>query len=426
MRYVAAVVMLLLAAAAFLSPAPVPEEHGPTPGTEVPPVSICPVVSVGERTTTVSVLSSVNGVGRMSTFAAGEETGAFEFRTGGSGSVTFAAADAGAVGVSGGLIEMPSSATASGVLITGESARFAESCADIPTGQSFLSGGSTASGSQFEVQLLNPYAGEAVVDLTVTSDAGIESDESFDAVIVPALSTITLDMGEIIPGREDISVNVEVTSGSALAVARQTIEGRGAMWRAVEPAQDWWLPIPEGGATKLLLLSNPSGSEVEYQVDYYGSGGLEESFESGVIQPRTNYEVDLAAISETTAGIRVITTAPLVPTLWMSSAEGLAITTGSAVDAPVWLLPGASAPPGGAGAVVILNTGIEDVSLDVRSLLEASITRNFTLPSEGVLDVSLVAADGYRVEASGPIVALWTSRFEGTSTAAIGIPLEDG
>ncbi|HEX6220657.1 MAG TPA: DUF5719 family protein, partial [Acidimicrobiia bacterium] len=285
MRYVAALVMIALAGAAMLLPTTEAAEPGPNPATESPPISTCPLVAGSGRSTEIAVLSSVNGQGRVSSFSSGEETGSLDFRTGSSGSVTIDAAEAGAVGTSAGLVEMPSATTAAGVLTLGETARSAESCADIPTGQAFLSGGSTAGGVAFEIQLLNPYAGEASAQLTVTTDAGIESDERFDAVRVPALSTVTLNMTEIIPGREEISVNVEITSGSALAVGRQTIEGRTALWRAVEPAQNWWLPIPEGGATKQLLLATPTNSEVEYQIDYYGTDGFQEAFEAGVISP---------------------------------------------------------------------------------------------------------------------------------------------
>jgi hypothetical protein len=311
-------------------------------------------------------------------------------------------------------------------LTLGETARSAETCADIPTGESFLAGGSTASGADFDVQLLNPYAGEATVELTVTTDAGIESDDRFDAIRVPPLSTVTVPMGGVIPGRAEISVDVEVISGSALAVGRQTIDGRVALWRAVEPAQDWWLPIPEGGGTKQLILATPASTDIQYQIDYYGAEGLEEGFESGVVPARGRHRVGLANISEQTAGVRIISTGPLVPTLWVNTSASLAMTTASPVDASAWLLPGAHSPPGGMGTAVILNSGIEDITVDVITLQDTALTRGFDLPADGVLEVDLVDADGYRVEASGPIVVMWTSQLGGDGTAAIGIPIQDG
>ncbi len=430
MRYVAAVVMLGLGAASLILPATEEAGYGPEPGTLVPPVSICPVVEAAERTTDIAVLSSINGPGRISTFSAGSETGSLDFRTGGSGSVVVSAAEAGGIGVSGALIEMPSETTASAVLTSGPDSRAAETCAEIPAGESFISGGSTASGARFVVELLNPYAGEAVLDLTVTSDAGIESDDRFDSVIVPPLSTLSVSISDIIPGREDISVYIETLRGSALAVGRQDLEGESSVWRAVAPGQDWWLPVPEGVGSKQLLISTPSNAPIDYQVDLYGLAGdvesYQESFVSGSLEARSLTQIDLTAISPDAVGVRVIGTGPLVATLWMEDEQGVATTTASPVDAPTWLLPGASTPPGGSGSLVVLNSGVDDVTVSVRSLQEISLTRDFDLQAERVLTVPLVAADGYRVESTGPVVVLWTSEIGEARTLAGGIPIQDG
>lgn len=426
MRYAVVVVMFALGVSAALVPTPAPAEPDPVPATEPPPVAICPIVEAGDRRTNVSVLSSVNGQGRLSSFAAGAEIGVLEFRTGATGAVTVPAADADAVGTTGGLVEMPSETTAAGVVISGPGSREAEACADAPTAQSFISGGSTVTDSFFEIQLINPYAGEATVDLTVTSDAGIESSDRFNGVIVPALSVITLDLTQIIPGRESISAAIETTRGSVVAFGRQTTNGESAVWRAVAPAQDWWLPVPPGEPTKRMLIASPEGTEVEYQVDLYGPDGFVEGHATGVITPRGRVLVPLADITTGAAGVRVIATGPVVASLWMDSPAGMAATTASPVDAPVWLMPGASGPPGGSSALVILNSGIESVTVSVRSLADSSIVRNLEVDAEGVLVADLVAADGYRVEASGPVVAMWTSSVDGGGTAALGIPLQDG
>jgi hypothetical protein len=269
MRYLAAVIIAGLAALVMVLPAQEPPTPGDAPGGDAPPVAICPIVELGDRGTSISILSSVNGEGRLSSFSAGESTGAVEFRTGGSGGVTVPAGDAGAVGTAGGLVEMPSDTTAAAAVITGPETRAAESCGDAPTDIAFISGGSTISDAFFEIQLINPYAGEANVDLTVFSENGVETNEAFNSVIVPALSSISLDLTQIIPGREQISVNIEPSRGSVLAYGRQTIGAEVAMWRAVAPGQEWWLPVPPGGATKQMIISSPEAAEIEYQVDLY-------------------------------------------------------------------------------------------------------------------------------------------------------------
>lgn len=426
MKYAVLVVMVGLAVATALLPGREASGLDPVPASEAPPVAICPIVEAGDNHTAVSVLSSINGPGRLSTFAAGTETGVVEFRTGGSGAVTVPAADADAVGVAGGLIEMPSETTAAGVVTTGPGSRTAEICADTPTARTFISGGSTISGSMFEIQLINPYAGEASVDLNVSSDAGVESSDRFNAVVVPPLSTINVDLTQIIPGRQAIAAEIETTRGSVLAYGRQTIDGRSALWRAVAPAQGWWLPVPPGGETKQMRIANPESAEVEYQVDLYGPDGFVEGYDTGVIDARGSVTVPLAAITADEAAVSVITSGPVVPLLWIDSPQGLARTTASQVDAPVWLLPGASSPPGGSATITILNSGIETVTVSIRSLSDKSIVRDLEVGAEGVLAVDLIAADGYRVEATGPVVALWTSSHDGTGTAAMGIPLQDG
>jgi len=425
MRYAAVVVMFGLVLATAFLPTVEAAEPGDQPGLEAPPVAICPIVEVGDRRSRVSVLSSVDGQGRLSSFSAGSETGVVEFRTGTSGAVTIPGAETGAVGPAGGLVEMPSETTAAGVIVSGPESWAAEACADIPTGQAFISGGSTISDSFFEVQLINPYAGEATVGLTVATETGLESDARFDAVIVPALSTITLDLTQIIPGRESISVNIETTRGSVLTFGRQTTNGEVALWRAVEPAQEWWLPVPPGGGTKQMRIATAEASQVEYQVDLYGPDGLVEEHDAGVIDARGSVTVPLAAISEQAIGVKVITTAPVVPALKIDSPQGLAWTTASPVEAPVWLLPGARSPSGGSGSIVVLNSGIEPVDVSVTSLAQTTQSQDLKLAAESIVVVDLVAANGYRVESSGPVTALWVAQIDGAGSAAFGIPLQD-
>ena len=191
------------------------------------------------------------------------------------------------------------------------------------------------------------------------------ADESFNAVIVPALSTISRDLTQIIPGRERISVNVEATRGSVIAYGRQTIGSEAALWRAVAPGQEWWLPVPPGEGIKQMIISSPEAAEIEYQVDLYGPEGFVEAHDSGVIDPRGNVTVPLAGITQEAIGVRVISTGPVVPALRVDSPEGLAWTAASPVTAPVWLLPGASAPAGGGGAEAAAGAAGAGVALPI-------------------------------------------------------------
>ena len=426
MKYLLAVLIAALAAGAALLPELDEAPPGAEPGLSPPPVSICPLVEAADRVTEVAILSSINGEGRMSGFSAGSETGSTTFRTGASGSTTIAASDVSAVGFAGGLIELPSETTVSGVVVQNALSVASEACAQDAPDEAFIVGGSTASGSQFDLQLMNPYAGSAVAVLTVISESGLESSGRFGEVTVPALSSVTLDMSEIIPGRERISVEVRPTRGSVLAVGHQTTEGRSALWRAVEPEQDWWIPVPSGGEERTLLIGNPLNTDVEYQVDLYGPVEFVEGFSTGTIPARGEVEIPMLLETEDAVGLRVISTSPVVSTLRLSDGNGLAMTTGSPIDALTWLLPGAESPVGGFGSIVIFNNGIDSVDVNIRSLGGAFFNRTLPVEAGSVVSVPIVAADGFRVESEGGVVALWTSNPGAGVDLAIGVPVEDG
>lgn len=426
MRYLALILVAALGVAAFVMD---PLEE-PSPGPEVaiaqPNVAVCPVEEGSGRTTQISILSTVNGPTKLTLFAGGEPAGSLGTRTGPSGSVVIPVTDVAAVGTVGGLIELPVATSAVGSVFFGSETMSGEACAATPSPQTFLTGGSTISGRTFVVHLMNPYAGAAVVDLIVQSESGAESNERFEAVVVPARASAIVDFTELVPGRESLSVAVETVRGRVIAVGRQGIEGDGAVWRAVEPAQDWYLPIPSGGPGKTLLIGSPASVDVEYQVDYFGPTGLEEALLSGTMAPRGLEVIDLAMISEEVAAVRVLSTGPVVPMLWSESVDGLSVTTASTTPASRWFLPGASSPQGGTAALVVLNTGIEDFEMSIRPLREDSIVRTVVVPADGVIEVGVEVADGYLIESTGPVVALWTAQRGHSSLAAIGVSLPDG
>jgi hypothetical protein len=426
MRYLAALAMVALALATVLSPQPGPVPTRPLPGEEPSPVAICPVVEATQRETDILVLAPVDGEGRLSAFSHGEETGAIDFAAGESGAARIAASRVEAVGIAGALVELPMAPTASGAVVSGPDSLAAEACADSPGARVFISGGSTAGADAFEIHLINPYAADANVSLTVSTDAGIESSDRFTSFIVPALSSFALDMTQIIPGREEISASIETTRGAVLAYGRQTIEGETALWRALEPGQDWWLPVPPGDGNRQLTIATPENTEIDYQVDLYLPDGVEEAHTIGTIDPRGLVRVPLDAVTEEALGVKVITTGTVVAGLWMDSEAGLAVTTGSQVDAPLWLLPGAAAPEEGTGSIVVLNTGLDMVTVSVIPLGGSAEAVDFELDAVGVLVAELDDADGYRVEATGPVVVLWTAQSEGAGSAAIGVPFQDG
>lgn len=426
MRYVA--VGLILALGAVGATLPAPDDPAPAPAVEAeePAVAVCPVQEGGGRSTEVAILSDVDGGTQLTLFTGGGPAGSLGTETGPSGSTVVPVGDVAAVGTVGGLVELPTSGSTSGVLIRGAESLMAEACVSVPAPQVYLAGGSTVSGESFDVQLMNPYAGEAIATLRVTSEAGVESSERFDSVVVPPSSSTIIDFNALIPGRENVSVDIQTVRGRVIAVGQQQIEGESSIWNAVPPAQDWFLPIPAGEPSRTLILATPSTIEVDYQIDFYGPGGLEEALVTGVLDARGRAEFDLDEISQETSGIRVVSTGPVVPTLRIESADGIATTPASATQANRWMLPGAAAPQHGVATVVILNASIEDSTVRLRPLRDSSLVREFQVPSDGVAEIGLESADGYLIESTSPIVVLWMARTDTGVSLASGVPLDDG
>lgn len=426
MKYVGFILVALLAAAAMLVPAPSAPMPEPEVSAEVTPVALCAVEEGSGRTTEIAVLSTVDGPVGLTLFASGRTAGSIGHETGSSGSITIPVVDVAAVGTVGGLVEMPAALSAAGSTVVGAESMSSETCASVPHALTFVTGATTASGDTFQLHMMNPYAGEAVVQLTVHSEAGLESNQRFEAVIVPPRSSTIVDFTELVPGRETLSIAIETSRGRVISIGRQGVAGESAVWQAIPAAQDWFIPVPGGQGRREVVIATPINAEVEYQVDYYGPDGLSEALISGTLPARGQARIDVTALSESPVALRVVSTAPVVPTLWMESEEGLSVTTASSVGANRWLLPGAGVPEDGWATVVILNTAIDESIVTVRPLRDQTAVRSLTVGSDSVLELALEDADGYLIESVGETVVMWSGHRGRSSVAAIGIPLSDG
>jgi hypothetical protein len=423
-RALFALVIAGLAATVMILPAPEPPEHGLAAAVDPPSVSVCPVEQGSGRNTSIGIVSTINGDGQFTVFAGGAPAGSIPFETGASGTAALPVVDVAAVGVAAGLVELPNVDAASASLVLGAESVAHESCLATPAQQTLLAGGSTTSGQEFEIQLMNPYSGQAVVDLTVRSESGLESASQLRAIAVPPRSSFALDLDELLPGRESLAVTIDTTSGSVMAVGRLLDGSDGALWNAVAPAQDWFVPIPAGGVGE-VVISTGVAAEVEFQVDLYGTEGLIEAFEEGVVPANGDVDLDVSGVGA--SAFRIVSSQPVAVFLRNVGEGGVAFTTGSTVSASRWLLPGAGLGPGGTGRMVILNTGLEETTVVVAAQKEESVAREFPVPAGAVVEFQAVegTADAYTLRGEGLLVPLWVTTT-GTATAyAIGVPLID-
>jgi hypothetical protein len=419
-------IVILAGGAVVLPPLDSPQP-APAAPVDPPAMAVCAIEEGSGRVTTVDVASAVDGSGTLTAFAAGSTVGAVDFETDTSNVSAIPMAEVAAVGIGGALLELPDLASAATTVVTGANSLAIDSCPVAAGGDLILGGGSTLSDQRFAVQLMNPYAGEAIVNFFVLSDAGLESSDALDSVIVPARSTILVDLAEILPGREWMTVAIEVDTGGVLAVGRLGIGSDNAIWSAVAPAQDWFVPVPHGLESRQVVIA-AWDSDVEYQIDLYGPDGLVEAFESGQIPARGQAVFDVGAVSAVASAVRVVTTGPVGAFVRITSDTGVTMTSGSPTPASALLLPGAGSIAGGSGWLVVLNPGLEDVSAEVTTLGPAPERLSLAIPAGEVSETALSSggALGYAISGDGPLVATWST----TTSSAIGlgtaVPISDG
>lgn len=444
-RLLSVLIVASLVVGTFLLPAP----SAPTPDADVgvnpPKFAVCLVEEGGGRTTEITVVSLDEGAARVSLYASGQTVGTMGMQLGALDTTVVPVVDITAVGTVVGLVELPSAFGAVSSLTRGVGTLAADTCVSTAPEENFITGGDTVGGNDFDLHLLNPFAVDAVVSLTVASDVGVESNPRFASIVIPARSSVVLEMRQLIPNREEISVFVEALQGRVVTVGRQSGQGQGATWSSLEPVIDWYLPLPPAGTPFEVLVANPSGNEIDFQVDVFAEGELLPAELFGIIAPngqsRLNIDDELGA-----RAVRVIASGPVTVTLRSDSPDGLAVTSGTNEAAFRWLVPGAleerqapepdeeegteegeETPPGPippSGRLVVLNPGIEDANVVVRMLGGTMSQREFTVAAESVLEIEFGGGDAQLIEATAAVVVLWIA---GPADAfAMGVALPDG
>lgn len=428
MKWIPSIAVIVLGVALILVPAPATPQPEPAPGINEPPVAICLTEEGGGRSTALAITSSVAGPGLITVFSGGETSDTAGFETGTSGSVTVPMDQISAVGSVSALVEFPAASSAAAAVVTGPTSLSAETCPRVPDSQVVLGGASTIEGREMLLILMNPYASEAVVDITAFSESGRETAEAFDAVIVPARSSVAIDVARVLPGRESLSLTLDITRGSVVAAARADVGGESAVWRPVAPQQSWFLPAPAfpGGTRELLIVSTNSPG-VAYQIDVYGPNGLEDAVLEGVVSDRGQQVVDLDGIGVDVLAVRVVAEAPVGVFGRFQGPAALGMGAGSPVAAAEWLLPGAGSLAGAASSVAIANVGLEPTEVTVTELRDESSSMVVSIEPGQVLEVALdeVSSSGVRLISDGEIVPFWLTQLGTAVAVSSGTPIID-
>lgn len=305
----------------------------------------------------------------------------------------------------------------------------AAACEPRPSPRWVLAGLDTASGSRSFLHLFNPFATDAVARVTFATPDGPVALLLTDNVLVPAGTSLRLDLNEVQPEQPDLGAFVDVLSGRLVAQGEVVFRppsgqsgprGRALVAAAEEPAESWAFAFAraDAGASSWLSIVNPGDREaaVELRVSDPAPGG--EAFGEVSVPAGGVVRVDLAEMSAepefgvtaTTVNDVPVVVSRLTAIRTESGREGVA---GALGRAPVedWALVG-----GGAerrqGRVALYNPGVQPVEIRVTTagILPPEWDAITLGPNErtavSLADVDAErAAIGVRVTATGPIVA---------------------
>lgn len=155
-------------------------------------------------------------------------------------------------------------------LLRGNGDTAAGACARGGSDTWFFGGGSTVIGSNLTMWLFNPFPGDAVVDLSFSTDTGNDAPNEFQGLVVPGRTRLAVPLDAGVRRRTVVAAEVRARRGRVVAEQTQAFDGRdgrkGLALVAGAPgvARSWWFDggIARPDRTTTLTISNP-GDEVQ-------------------------------------------------------------------------------------------------------------------------------------------------------------------
>jgi hypothetical protein len=369
------------------------------------------------------------------------------------------------------IVDVDAGAVAVDQEVDGPAGWSATPCATAGSPQWYFAAGDTLVNASVVLSLLNPYTTDAVVDLSFTTDQGLEQPQGFQGLVVPPGQLVTVNLGDHLRRRHAIATTVTARSGRLVAwktdvvtapTSHEPILGTRAATApfadpatpvagvtvtlgAPAPATTWvWADGNSGnGVDERYVIYNPGNGTAEVTLSLELDQGVAEPFDLSVgpeqvisvissQQVRIPPGVGHAAVLRSSNGVPVVaerTVAAAAPSAW----SGLGELPGGRLAASRWLLASAGAGRQRQGVVVIYNPGAAPVQITLEGLSgRAQIPLRAVMVAAGRRAVVQLAAfrpavnESLVVSASGPVYVESDSYGRGGSpgvSLSFGVPL---
>ncbi len=306
----------------------------------------------------------------------------------------------------GAVVDMDAGSVAVSQEISSSPGWSATPCATAGSAAWYFATGFTMANAGVELSLLNPYPSESVVDLSFTTNQGLETPEEFQGLVVPGDGMLSVNLGDHLRRRQAIATTVTARTGrvvawktswvlkpqpgavlagttaasSPLADPSWPVPGVTATLGISSPGTSWTWPdgMAGNGVAEQYLIYNPGPNTADVRLSIGLAEGQAEPFDLSVgpyqvqavvseQQVRIPAGVAHSAVLVSTNGI------PVVAERWISAGapsawEGIGELPGGQIAAGNWLVPDIRAGPYRHAVLVLYNPGAVPVQATVSSL----------------------------------------------------------
>jgi len=349
----------------------------------------------------------------------------------GRGAATLALSRVAQRGDSPGFVEFSAGPAAVSATVMGEDLLAADACVSSGPSIWHFPGGSTMPGEHLILRIFNPFPDPAKVTVTGVSDIGVEALGDLENLPVGARSWRDVELASRLPQRQNLVITVAATEGVVVPAMVFGNEADEDWWPGVGEATEWEFPVVRvEGTAGFLVVHNPGLGAVEVAVDLFTPDGpIPEAF-TATVTPEAPARFDLSGYPANPLAARVVASGPVVAAAVVLGEEEAAVMPGAAVPSSTWLLPGLRRLPLHASSLWLLNSASEEaITATVSALTRRGTSGQTVVVPPGVpvqVDVTVMDAVGFLVEASSPLVVAWSARGPSGLALSAGSPVAVG
>lgn len=340
----------------------------------------------------------------------------------------------------------------------------AKPCATAASDEWHFAWGTTRREARELLVLFNPFPDDAIVEGVFSTEDTIREPGRFaGGLVVPARSTVGIDLGDDVTRRDEVAATLRTRAGRIVVdrIVRLDVEGgdRGLTVQlgVPEPQRAWVFPdgLVSETVSETYVVYNPTEElaevEIAFSLDRAQELGIPEPVDLS-IAPGEHVTVDMGADGRLPAGVphsavvRSANRVPVVAERVVGSRDrvrrGLTVTTGSPVEATEWTFAAGSTEEPSAQSLTMVNldpqvlTEVDVVALVGGREVPVSELQDIEIEPGERLNVDLTPRIANRpdlavvVRATEPIVvervlAQTGSEQRGLSLA-VGIPSPEG